>query len=62
MTMHLTTIVVVVPTIIIFLEEYDRMIADHMNPEYKRALALIATQMKGVHGIDGYTFPSRCVR
>jgi hypothetical protein len=61
MTMHLTTIVVVVPTIIIFLE-YDRMIADHMNPEYKRALALIATQMKGVNGIDGYTFPSRYVR
>ena len=40
----------------------DRMIADHMNPEYERALASIATQMKGVHGIDGYTFPSRCVK
>lgn len=40
----------------------DRMIADHMNPEYERALASIATQMKGVHGIDGYTFPPRCVR
>jgi hypothetical protein len=43
MTKHLTTIVVVVPTIIIFLE-YDRMIADHMNSEYERALTLIATQ------------------
>jgi len=40
----------------------DRMIADHMNPEYERALALIATQIKGVHGIDGYTFPSKSVR
>jgi len=34
-----------------------RMISDHMNPQYERAINSIAEQMKGKHGIDGFVFP-----
>ncbi len=35
----------------------ERMIADHMNPQYLIGINSIAAQMKGVHGTNGYAFP-----